>query len=353
VQSFISKVNQTIKKEGLLDFGEKILLGISGGPDSVALLYSILSLRNKFSLEISLAHVNYQGRRGAIKDELFVRKLALKNALPCYVFRVKDKQILFFEKGEKKEVKIKKALFLEKIKTIGNQENRFRIWRYLFFKWLAQEKKLNKIAVAHQANDQAETIIFHFLRGSGLKGLGGMNYRTGSLVRPLLDVSRELIVRFLLKNKLTFRLDPTNKDLQFTRNRIRKNLIPFLEKEFNPRLVKTINRNAECLRDSQKIITDLATKALQKATLTFTPFKEMTLDWPQLNKEITAPLRTEILRLIAWRLKGDIVDLGRSQSIEIWKILATSPKIAPFVFLKKLTVQKEDGRVCFKRLNRL
>jgi tRNA(Ile)-lysidine synthase len=220
--------------------GDKIVLGISGGPDSVCLLDIFLKLKAKYNLELILAHVNY-GLRGydSGADEKFVRNLAGKNNLKVVCLNLKN------PKAELSE-------FLKLGFRKKPNENILRDIRYEFFEKVRQENKFNLIGVAHNADDQVETFFLHLLRGAGKNGLAGMKAKNGEIIRPLLFSSKKDILEYLKDNKISFRLDKTNKENKFTRNKVRNSLIPYLEKNFNPNIKKAILRAIENLTQEEK-----------------------------------------------------------------------------------------------------
>ncbi len=202
-----------------------ILIAISGGPDSVCLLDILAFLQKRCSTTLAIAHVNYQLREEESKaDELFVRGLAKQYQLPCFVKR--------YPKNTKKF-----------------DEESLRNFRYHYFTEIATKHGFDTIALGHQKNDQAETFLLNLLRGSGALGLASMLPKHGPYIRPLLDTSRGEILQYLSTRHLKFRLDKSNADVRFTRNRIRKELIPFLQNRFNPNIITTLAHSATLFRD--------------------------------------------------------------------------------------------------------
>lgn len=211
------KVKENIKKHNLIQKGDSILIGFSGGMDSSALLYSLLEIREEFNLTISICHFNH-GVRGleADRDEEFSRQTA------------KDLKIYFAsEKGDMHGLAKK-----EKI----SKEAAGRKLRQGFFNRVAMEIGANKIALAHNYNDQVETILMRILRGTGIDGLGGIDYINGNIIRPLLNVTRVEIEEYIRVNRIAYVEDSTNLENDYYRNRIRNILIPYLKEEYNPGL---------------------------------------------------------------------------------------------------------------------
>lgn len=208
------KFLENLKTQKLLVSKERVVLGVSGGPDSVALLHLLLQIKKALPCEIILAHVNYNLRQeNSKKDELLVRKFAKLHQLPLYVKRPVLKK---------------------------NSEAGLREIRYNFFRRVLKKSRARKILTAHTLDDQIETFLFFLFRGSGLKGLTVMKSHEGDLVRPLLSFTKAEILAFLKKKKIPYRIDETNAKLFTPRNRLRHQVIPLLEKEFNPNLRRTL-----------------------------------------------------------------------------------------------------------------
>jgi tRNA(Ile)-lysidine synthase len=226
----LRRVRETIEKYGMLSYGDRVGVAVSGGPDSVALLNALIVIAPEYGLELSILHLNH-GIRGKASDsdETFVREEAKSKGLPFRAKTVSVPDIMKKKKGSLEEV---------------SREERYR-----FFEEILQVDNLDKIAVGHNLDDQAETVIIKFLRGSGMEGLRGMlPVRDGIYIRPLIDVARSEIDSFLKKEGIGFVRDESNESVQFLRNRIRNELIPELRDNYNNALVDTINRTATILR---------------------------------------------------------------------------------------------------------
>jgi tRNA(Ile)-lysidine synthase len=199
--------------------GERIGVAVSGGADSVALLTLLLELREKLGVVLSVVHFNHQLRgRASDADEKFVAKLAERHDLP---FLVEREDIGHKSKRER-----------------ANLEDAARRARYAFFERLTHEKQVDKIAVAHTADDQAETVLAHILRGTGLAGLAGIHPEIGCVFRPLLGFRRHELRTYLRRRRQRWQEDATNRDTKRTRARIRLKLMPLLETQFQPAVVE-------------------------------------------------------------------------------------------------------------------
>lgn len=222
----IEKVLYSIEENSMLKDGDKVIVGVSGGPDSMCLLHVLLRLRERFSLELIAAHVNH-GLRGkdADEDEKYVEEFCGLNDVE---FRCVKEDI-------------------HKISAERNvsDETAGREVRYEFFEKLKREKAADKIAIAHNLNDQAETVLMRIMRGTGLEGLAGIKpVRDGVYIRPLLGCSRSEIEEYCTRNGINPRIDKTNFESIYARNKIRLELIPYIEKNFNKDIINVLNRLA-------------------------------------------------------------------------------------------------------------
>ncbi len=217
------KVIQTIQKNKLIEKGDKIVLGVSGGPDSMAMLNILNEIKEDMKIEIFVAHINHMIREEAIDDEKYVQNYCAKHNIEFYAKRINVKEIANNNK-------------------IGTEEAGRNV-RYAFFEEIKNKTNSNKIAIAHNKNDKIETIIMNLLRGSGLSGLKGIEpIRDNKYIRPLIDCERDEIENYCKENSLNPRIDKTNLENDYTRNKIRNIVIPYIKQEFNPNIIETINR---------------------------------------------------------------------------------------------------------------
>jgi tRNA(Ile)-lysidine synthase len=246
--STLSKKQQQIRiDERLLLPGQRVGVAVSGGADSVALLRLLLELQPKIGFVPCVIHLNHMLRgRFSDADEKFVAKLA------------KSKGLEFFSK------KVNIASLSKKQKA--NVEEVARRERYAFFEALVREEHVDKIAVAHTADDQAETVLAHILRGTGLSGLRGIHPQTGNVFRPLLGVRRAELRTYLKKLRQPWREDSTNRDTARTRARIRKKLLPMLEKDFNPGVVEHLCQLAKLAGEDENFLEAQVSDWLRKTS---------------------------------------------------------------------------------------
>lgn len=229
------KVLNTIKKYNLISKNDKIVIGVSGGPDSMCLLHILNSLKQKLEFEIVVAHVNHMIREEADQETKYVQEYCEKIGVPCFVKRIDV---------------IKKA---ENEKT--GTEEAGRKARYDFFDEVLKEVNANKIAVAHNSNDNAETILMNIFRGSGTSGLKGIEpIRDNKFIRPLIECERKEIEEYCEVNKLEPKIDKSNFENIYTRNKVRNMLIPTIQKEFNANIIESLNKLSVLAREEEEFI---------------------------------------------------------------------------------------------------
>lgn len=238
----LKKVISYIEKNKILQDRDSVLLGVSGGADSVCMLHVLYSLREKYHLKLYVVHVNH-GIRGseAKRDADFVEQMAENLQIP---FRVVMANIPEMAKEQKL-----------------SEEEAGRIFRYNTFEQVANEVGANKIAVAHNLNDNSETVLFNLFRGSRLKGLTGISPMRGQIIRPLLCCSRNEIEQYLQENNLSYCTDSTNKETDYSRNRIRLKLMPYIKENINQKAEYNIVNAAENLSQVYEYIYGEAQKA--------------------------------------------------------------------------------------------
>lgn len=233
-----NKVIETIKKYNLIENGDKLVLGVSGGPDSIAMLDILNEIRMDKKIDLNfnivVAHINHMIREEAADDEKFVKDFCKKKNIEFYA----------------KSIDVQKLANTNKIGT----EEAGRNVRYKFFNEVLEKTNSNKVAIAHNKNDKAETIIMNFMRGSGISGLKGIEEKREQYIRPLIECERIEIERYCDEQKLNPRIDKTNFENEYTRNKIRNVVIPYVKKEFNPNIVDTLNRLSELVREEEKYI---------------------------------------------------------------------------------------------------
>ncbi len=228
-------VMNNILSNNLISPGDNVLLALSGGPDSVFLFYNLIKLKEKLSFNLYASHINHMYRgEDAFHDEEFVRQLCDKYSIKLFVKRKHATEYA-------KELKV-------------TEEEAGRILRYNFFKENLNEIGGGIIAVAHNLNDQAETVLQRIIRGTGIDGLSAMSIRKDNLIRPMLNVSKSQILKYLHDKNYEYCIDITNSQSIYGRNKIRLDLIPYLENNFNPNIQNTLYRMSEAMDRDRKII---------------------------------------------------------------------------------------------------
>ncbi|MBT4056199.1 tRNA lysidine(34) synthetase TilS, partial [Candidatus Peregrinibacteria bacterium] len=288
------KTLETLKKH--LKGGETLIVGISGGPDSVFLLHMLLKFTPK--LNIVVAHINHALR--GIEAELdtdFVKNLAKKHKIP---FKHTKIDIATLSRAKKKSV-----------------EETGRDIRYKFFNKLYKDYKADYILTAHHLDDNLETILLNFIRGSNLQGITGIQetslyQKTRNVLRPLLNISKQEIVEYLQDKHILYRIDATNEDRDIPRNFLRHEVIPKL-KELNPSLPKTVLRNSKNFKEIQALLEKEA-----KAWIRGNKISSQTFDLKSLQT-LPAPIQKEILIQIYKEAEGDTKNI---ESIHLDEVLS-------------------------------
>ncbi|MCK8816999.1 tRNA lysidine(34) synthetase TilS [Natroniella sulfidigena] len=243
----LTKVKETINRYGLLSTGDRVLVAVSGGPDSLALLHILKRLKKDYDLDLHIFHLDHMLRgEEAIADAEFVKQIARQWEVPITV-----------ERYDVKSYQQRMDLSLEE----AAREVRYE----LLFNQL-EELNLTKIAVGHHANDQAETILMNLIRGAGLKGLAGIAPKRDQIIRPLFELTKQEINEYCQRYNLQPRLDETNLETIYYRNKVRLELLPLLIEEYNSNLINTLQRTAEIL-DKEEDFLQQSTKKIMNELL--------------------------------------------------------------------------------------
>lgn len=220
----------------LLERGEHVVVGVSGGADSMVLLELLSAARATHELQVSAVHVNY-GLRG--EDSRLDQQLVVRRCQELGIFLTLHRAT-------------------ELTPSDSNLEDRARTIRHRVLKQTAREIGASAVALGHTRDDQAETILLHLLRGSGLTGLVGMQARDGQIVRPLLNARRAEVRRYAHSRGIAYRDDASNFERRFARNRVRHLLLPLLAEEFNPRIVEVLAESALLVSEDEHFMDELA-----------------------------------------------------------------------------------------------
>ena len=322
VISVENTIRNTIKKYDLIENGDKIVIGVSGGPDSMCLLNNLKKISldvpqcpqtnpermgmspNKPGtngdnwFEIVVAHVNHMIRKEAKEDEEYVKQYCQKNGIEFY----------------EKSIDVEKLAHTNKIGT----EEAGRKARYDFFQEVLKKTNANKIAVAHNKNDKIETILLHTLRGSGIEGLEGIKAKCGNIIRPLLECERTEIEAYCEENQLKPRIDKTNFENVYSRNKIRNVVIPYVKSEFNPNIIATLDRLSHIVEAENGYI-EMQTKKAYQSILVEEKEGEIIVDLKKFNLQETV-IKARLIRYTIKRLFGSAQGIEKIHIDDIIKL---------------------------------
>lgn len=326
------KVLETIRKYNLIEDGDKIVLGVSGGPDSICMLDNLRELKEEqiIEFEIYVAHINHMIREEAIDDEKYVQEYCKKYNIECFVKRADVQKIA----SEKK---------------IGTEEAGRKV-RYDFFEEVLQKTESNKIAIAHNKNDKIETIIMHLLRGSGLSGLKGIEpIRDNKYIRPLLECERTEIEQYCEDKKLNPRIDKTNFENEYTRNKIRNIVIPYIKKEFNPNIIQTLSRLSDLAADESNYI-ELQTQKTFEKILIAKEKEQITLNLKEFNKQDKV-IKNRLILYTTKELMGSTQGIEKIHIEDIIKLCQNNMGNKFLTPNKNLKVLVKDKKIFFIKQN--
>lgn len=294
------KVRKYIKDQHMLERKERIIAGVSGGADSICLLFMLLELKKEFDYELIAVHVNH-GLRGesARADEAYVKEVCEEKGVKLFVFH-----------EDVKEYAKKQGISLE---DAGRQVRRN------CFQKVFEAENADKIALAHHQNDNAETVIWNLCRGSGLRGMGGISPKNGIWIRPLLCLDRGEIESYLENRGISYCTDETNLENDYTRNRIRNDLIPYMETHLNVRTVEHINECAGQLRMIREYMEEETQKYLSVCTDTEAPGRIILRK--DAFKEVPDILKTWVIHEILCRTARERRDISSVHVKMVQKLL--------------------------------
>lgn len=333
-----SKIQKTINSNKLINQNDKIIIGVSGGPDSLCLLNILYEIKDKYNLDLYIIHINHNLRgKESLGDQIFVERLAKEKNLPIIIKKV---NVLTYKK------KYKLTL-----------EEAARNLRHKAFAEIVKQKNIKKIALAHNSSDQVETIIMNYLRGTSIKGLSGMDYKKNfkiftnnkiinfQIVRPLLDCSKKEILSYLRNKKINFRIDKSNQDLSFTRNRIRHLVLPFFKKN-NSDFENNILKKTKILKSLKKEIAIKVKKITKTAKINKGTIEFSLKEWFSLDEFYK---RESILFLInsIYQLK----DIGAVHLDEAVSLLEESKTGSYKVLPHNLVIYKDYDKLIISHKN--
>lgn len=297
------KVRKNIIDKELVNPGDSLVVGVSGGHDSMSLMYILNDLKEEFGYKLMIAHVDH-GVRGdmARRDMDFVENQAEKLGLKFYGRQV-DMD------GYAREHNI-------------SSEEAGRILRYSFFRDILKEEGQGKIVVGHNRNDQAETLIMRFIRGTGIDGLKGMDYEYKDIIRPILNITREEIEAYIEDEGIPVVIDHTNLENIYTRNKVRLDLIPYIEKEFNPNFINVLWTLSENAAGDVKFLDDYTQEAYQR-NLIVADDQRIELEIEGIKSENIA-IAQRIMRLALENLLGSLQGFGEVHIADMIDLLMSA-----------------------------
>ena len=320
------KIKKTIEKYNMINVNDKVLVGVSGGPDSM----SLLNVLYKLGYNVEVAHVNHGLRKEADTETKYVEEYCKNIGVPCHILRLDINK-------------------MAKEQKIGTEELG-RIERYKFFESIEHDV----IATAHNANDNAETVLLNLMRGSGTSGLKGIeairkDERTGSTyIRPLIECTRKEILEYCKEEKLDPKFDKSNEDNTYTRNKVRNELIPFIEKEFNPNIIETINRFSKII-DSENTYIEKQVEEAYNHCIDKKINDQIILSLKKFNNLDTVIQKRLVLYTII-KLQGTAKDISNIHVEDIVKLCNNNignKKLSP---KKTLEIYVNRGKIYFKNI---
>jgi tRNA(Ile)-lysidine synthase len=287
LKNLLQKVEKTIISRHMFCVGDSVLIGVSGGPDSMALLHLLILLAPKWQLNLGIAHLNHSLRGSeSDSDADFVADMASQLGIP---FHMETADILGFRSSQRLSL-----------------EDAARRVRYDFFHRISCQFGYNKIAIGHHKEDNAELMLMFLFRGSGMKGFSGISpVREDNIVRPLINVNKNELLSFLNGNGIPYRLDRTNEDTTLSRNWIRHEMIPYLQNNYNPAIVESLNRYADIIRSENDWMDEIIQSLYPKSVIQMDEH-QIILSVPALMT-LHRAARRRIIRSAIERIHGNLL----------------------------------------------
>ncbi len=322
-KQILQKIAQANRGRGLLRKNDSILIALSGGADSTALLWALSKLKRKYRLRLAAAHLDHGLQEAqSLSFSKHAEDISKKFETPFYSKKVRVGTLA---------KKYKRSL-----------EETGRIERYRFFLEVAAKTGCRKIATAHTLDDQAETLLLRLIRGSGLRGLSGIPYRRREgrawLIRPLLLCRKKELLAALKENHISFCVDPTNRDDFFTRNRVRSRLLPLLERSFNPKIKESLSGLQAACSEAQDFIEKKAHTAFKNCLAKKISKQKISLRLDRL-KPLHRAIQSEVFSLALMATKGDLKQFTHRHLADLESLL-DSPESNLRLSLPKVRIHK-------------
>jgi len=322
----VQNVLMTIHYFNMLSPHEAVLLGVSGGSDSVALFHIMLEIKTLYNLRLGVAHVNHGLRDEADQDEFFVKQLADQAGIPFY--------------------SVKKNVLEHKLRLKESIEEAGRTIRYAFFEQISHDHGFSKIALGHHADDNAEQVLMQIIRGTGVKGLSGIPpVRDKWIIRPLIQSRKQQLIQYLHQNSLDFVIDSSNNDNQFLRNRIRNELLPLLEHHYNPNIYNGLNRLADICLHEENWLEPLIQNALNHAML-YHKSHDMCLSLPILQSYHRG-MRRRMIRKVLHEIKPNGKQISFDHIDQIDDLIQKKEGVKTIDLPNDIYIRKDQAQLFF------
>jgi len=331
----LQKVEQTILRHNMFSKGDSVLAGVSGGPDSVALLHILVRLAPKWELTIGIAHLNHC-LRGAESDgdAAFVADMAARMNLPFH----------------SEAINIRNDPALRKLSL----EATARQVRYDFFNRISRQNGYHKIATGHHHDDNAELMLMFLFRGSGPLGFSGIPpVREGGIVRPLISTSRNDLVAFLNENAIAYQVDKSNRDMRFLRNRMRHETIPYIQACCNPGIVETLNRFSKIVRSENEWMDEIIQPIYEKALVSAGQFQDGLRVVLAISVLTALPeaVRRRVIRTAIVQVKGDMLRISFSHIEAVLELAERQQYPAQLMLPDGIRIQLDKSLLTFYQVD--
>ena len=316
VNNILNIVKNNILDNGLIRSGDKVVVAVSGGPDSMCLIDSLYRLKDELGFDVIVAHVNHGIRKESDNEKEYVSDYCLKRKIPFNYLKVDIPKL-------SKENKV-------------SEETCGRMVRYDFFEKIRKENKADVIAVAHNLNDNIETILLNQIRGCGLKGLIGMDFKFNKIIRPLLTIEKKDILLYNNELELHPCFDKTNEEDIYLRNKVRLQLIPYLQ-ELNPNFVTNISRMRNILKEDNDFIEDFTNNIFKKVIIKMDNSK-IVFDFSNFMNEHKS-IQKRIVRKLIEKKISDLDGIENIHVLDIIKLLNNNIKGKKYIIGNKFTIE--------------
>ncbi len=329
MKSIEQKVIKFVDHYNLIKHGEKILIALSGGPDSVFTLFFFNKFKSRFGVTLAAAHLNHSLRgKSSDKDEEFCKSFCKKLEIDFFSEKINVKEF-----SKKNKISIEEAA---------------RKIRYNFLSGVSKNYRFDKIVTAHTMDDNAETVLLNLFKGTGLSGVAGIPIQRQNIIRPILSLTKEEVLSYLEMNGLEFRIDKSNTDLKYERNFIRHKIIPLIKKNLNPSVEQNIFNSSQVFRKTYGIINELKSEAVSKIVKTSEEY--VTIDLAKLEERDKALLGDVLRDIVLYHFKKEF-DFADYIKIESLLQKPTGRKISLSANLEAI---KDRGKIIiYPKLNKV